>query len=57
MNNRTPSKWIGVFKENAQKENESQGAYLRRLAKEYGVGEGTLSSLNTNIPRFLDGAY
>jgi len=42
MNNKQPSKWIGVFKENAQKENESQSAYLRRLAKEYGVGEGTL---------------
>jgi len=42
MNNRTQSKWIGVFKENPQNENESQSAYLRRLAKEYGVGEGTL---------------
>lgn len=42
MNNKQESKWIGVFKENTQQAHESQAAYLRRLAKEYGVGEGTL---------------
>lgn len=42
MNNKQPSKWIEVFKDNPQQEHESQSAYLRKLAKEYGVGDGTV---------------
>lgn len=42
MNNKQPSKWIGVFQSNPKKENETTTAYQRRIAKEYGVSDGTI---------------
>jgi predicted phosphodiesterase len=52
MNNKVQSKWIEVFKDNPQQENESQSAYLRKLAKEYGVGDGTVRrAYHTHVTR------
>lgn len=35
-------KWINVFNENQQQDNESQNDYFKRIGKDYGVSQGTL---------------
>lgn len=51
MNNKQPSKWIGIFNENPQESNETQTEWIKRLARDYGVSTYTIEKAYHNHVR------